>query len=89
MGGDTWAEKWYEIVGKREIGFDCLFTEMLLGVLRYIDFTMSLSKSLMWHLLIAGCKPKSLLNLISYIYIYIYIMLELLDSLCFENILNI
>ena len=33
---------------------------MLLGVLRCIDFTMSLSKSLMWHILIGWCKPKGL-----------------------------
>ena len=33
---------------------------MLLGVLGCIDFTMSLSKSLMWHILIGWCKPKGL-----------------------------
>ena len=41
-----------EILGKREIGFVYLFVEMLLGVLRCIEFTMSLSKSLMWHVFI-------------------------------------
>ena len=41
-----------EILGKREIGFVYLFVEMLLGVLVCIDFTMSLSKSLMWHVFI-------------------------------------
>ena len=58
-----------EILGKREIGLVFLFVEMLLGILECIDFTMSLSKSLMWHVLIDWCKPKglhpSLLNLIS------------------------
>ena len=33
---------------------------MLLGVLGCIDFTMSLSKSLMWHVFISWCKPKGL-----------------------------
>ena len=33
---------------------------MLLGVLGCIDFTMSLSKSLMWHVFIGWCKPKGL-----------------------------
>ena len=33
---------------------------MLLGVLGCIDFTMSLSKSLIWHILIGWCKPKGL-----------------------------
>ena len=33
---------------------------MLLGVLGYIDFTVNLSKSLMWHVLIGWCKPKGL-----------------------------
>ena len=45
---------------------------MILVVLGCIDFTISLSKSLMWHVLIGWCKLKglhytlSLLNLISF-----------------------
>ena len=61
-----------EILGKREIGFVYLFVEMLLGVLVCINFTMSLSKSLMWHVFIGWCKPKGytqfFLNLISIMY---------------------
>ena len=45
---------------KREIGFFILFFELLLDVLGCIDFIMSLSKSLMWHVLIGWCKPKGL-----------------------------
>ena len=45
---------------KREIGFLILFFALLLGILGCIDFTMSLSKSLMWHVLIGWCKPKGL-----------------------------
>ena len=33
---------------------------MLLGVLGCIDFTVNLSKSLVWHILIGWCKPKGL-----------------------------
>ena len=33
---------------------------MLLGALGCIDFTISLSKNLMWHLLIGWCKLKGL-----------------------------
>ena len=33
---------------------------MLLGILGCIDFTVNLSKSLMWHVLIGWCKPKGL-----------------------------
>ena len=69
-----------ETWGKHEIGFVYLFVEMLLGVLRCIDFTMSLSKSQMWHVFIGWCKPRDLhpvlieFNLIIlYVYIYIYI----------------
>ena len=53
-----------EILGKHEIGFVFLFVEMLLGVLGCIDFTMSLSKSLMWHILIGWCKPKGLQSIL-------------------------
>lgn len=37
-----------------------LFFEMLLGLLGCINFTMSLSKNLMWHTFIFWCKPKGL-----------------------------
>ena len=33
---------------------------MLLNALGYIDFTMNLNKSLMWHVLIGWCIPKGL-----------------------------
>ena len=58
LAGDAGAEEvlTIEIL---ETGFVYLFVEMLLGVLGCIDFTMSLSKSLMWHVLIGWCKPKS------------------------------
>ena len=42
------------------IGFFILFFEMVLGVLGCIDFTMSLNKSLMLHVLIGWCKSKGL-----------------------------
>ena len=59
-----------EILGKRVIGFVYLFVEMLLSVLRCIDFIMSLSESLMWHIFISWYKLDGLhpylLNLISW-----------------------
>ena len=48
---------------------------MLLGVLGCIDFTMNLSKSLMWHIFIGWCKPKGLYSVLiefNFIYINIY-----------------
>ena len=44
--------------GKCEIGFFFFFVEMLLSALRCINFTISLSKSLIWHVLIGWCKLK-------------------------------
>ena len=52
-----------EILGKTRntvFFFFNLFFERILVVLGCIDFTISLSKSLMWHVLIGWCKLKGL-----------------------------
>ena len=51
-----------EILGKTRntVFFFNLFFERILVVLGCIDFTISLSKSLMWHVLIGWCKLKGL-----------------------------
>ena len=55
---------------------------MLLGVLGCIDFTMNLSKSLMWHIFIGWCKPKGLYSvLIEFNFIYIYIYMNAFRSI--------
>ena len=43
-----------------EIGFFFFLVEMLLGVLGCVNFIMSLSENLVWHVLIGWCKPKGL-----------------------------
>ena len=78
---DRWRRKSWrgiESLGKCEIGFVFLFTKMLLSVLGCIDFTMSLSKNLMWHVLIGWCKPKGLhFVLIEFNLLKIYIYSQL------------
>ena len=59
LAGDAGAEEvlTIEIL---ETGFVYLLLEMLLGVLGFIDFTIILSKSLMWYVFIVWCKLKVL-----------------------------
>ena len=61
----TWESSHYlryytEVVRSVKQGFFFFFVEMLLGVLGCVNFTMSLSKKLVWHVLIGWCKPKGL-----------------------------
>ena len=58
-----------------------LFVEMLLGVLKCIDFTMSLSKSLMWHVLIGWCKQKGLHSVLIEFNLYNY------NTFCYNIVL--
>ena len=54
--------------------FIFIFIEMLLDVSGCIDFTISLSKSLMWHVHIGRCKLKILhLVLIEFNLIFLYL----------------
>ena len=69
-----------EILGKREIGFVYLFVEMLLGVLVCINFTMSLSKSLMWHVFIGWCKQRGLHPVLIEFNLFLHSLLSLLST---------
>ena len=52
------------------------FFEMLLGVLGCIDFTMSLSKNLIWYVLIGWGKPKGLHLVFIEFNLYIYVCMN-------------
>ena len=67
----SWGNKWNWV-------FVCLFVDMILGVLGCIDFAISLSKNLMWHVFIGWCKPKGLhFVLIEFNLLKIYIYSQL------------